>query len=686
MQHGFIATLPVVILGAFALTVLQILAWISPNSGYEAIRQVCDILQQSCYGLMSLALVLSISHRLASYYQQQSQLNFDPLILAILAMLTMVATVYQDHGSNTLNHLGVMAIAKGLFFSIIFTEIYVCITKYRLLTLSYLKENIDSSLQTAISSIWPAIITPVFVLILYGVIADFIYQFSYWFPVFIGEVDTEDGLNIVQTLQLILVNQLSWFVGIHGSSIMEMHADSIFLNDPTYVYSRQYINMFVHIGGAGCTFGLVLVLFFSKMKSSRQLGKYALLPSIFNINELLIFGLPIIFNRFLLFPFIFIPVLAACLFRLIFEFGWVQWEGGAEVWSTPVLVGGYLATGQWQGAFIQSVFILLSAAIYWPFFRRYETFKAKENHHKQLALLNSLSQSSDLMSVYYSKTEEGRFSRILVNDFRQAIHNDQLDLYYQPKVNEHGKVVGAEALIRWDHEELGFINPGVIIELSEMDGSIHFLGYWVVERCLSDMLALKKVGLKDLKISLNVSPVQFEKDQFFDDIIALIDRSSIEPSRLELEITEGKKIDLDDRVLTGLQKISNHGFHIAVDDFGMGYSSLRYLNSFPVDTLKIDGSIVKDVVESKMVQEIIGSMGTLSSSMGVSLVAEWVETSEQMRKLIVLGCHEFQGHHISPAINLHDFTAYCALQGLSSSLLKERPKDSQDSNGSRIEF
>ncbi len=362
--------------------------------------------------------------------------------------------------------------------------------------------------------------------------------------------------------------------------------------------------------------------------------------------------------------FIFIPVITACLSRLVFELDWMQWSGQSETWSTPILLGGYLVTGQWQGVVLQIVLILISFLIYRPFLLAYENNRDKENNTKQLQMLKALNNELDLESVYKSKTEMSRFSRVLLNDFREAISNDSLNLYYQPKVNSAGRVVGAEALLRWNHPRFGFINPAVIVGLSELDGSIHDLGYWVITRCLSDKLALNKAGLKDMKIALNVSPCQFERDDFFDKVITLVDRTNIPPSSLELEITEGNKINLDERVLIGLQKLSNHGFNIAVDDFGMGYTSLRYLKSFPVNTLKIDGSIVKDVNSSKIVKEIIGSMGQLAASMDVTLVAEWVENDAQMYSLGELGCHEFQGYLFSPPISLQDFTHYCGVTGV----------------------
>ncbi len=670
IQHGFIATLPVVILGAFALTFLQITSLLLTEDSVSEIRVFGDHIQRACSGVMALILVLSITHKLAKYYRQKYQLNYDPVIVAILAMVTLVAMAHLDNGLDAFQYLGVAAIGKGLFCSILFTELYVFFYRHRLFKPSYPNEAVDTALLTAIRSTWPALLAPISMLVLYSLIAESIEHFSFWFSVFVGQIDPATGLSFWQTVKLILVNQLSWFVGIHGSSIIEIQADTMFLADAGIVYSRQYINMFAHIGGAGATFGLVIALLLSKERTSNQLGRFAFIPSLFNINELLIFGLPIIFNRYLLLPFILVPILCASLFRVVFDLGWVSWSGGAESWSTPVLLGGYLATGQWQGLVLQAACILLSVSIYYPFLMRFESNRRKMVNDKQFHMLNRLNNEIDLKRIFESKSGTGRFSRALVKEFNSAISKDQIDLFYQPKVNNAGRVVGAEALLRWRHPKLGFISPGMIVALSELDGSIHDLGLWVIKRTLSDMNALNKAGLRGVKIAINVSPYQFERDDFFNDVIKLVERSRIDPGLIELEITESSKIDLGDRVLQGLQQLAEYGFHIAVDDFGMGYTSLRYLKSFPVHTLKIDGSIVRDVSNSKMVKEIIGSMGQLANSMGVNLVAEWVETDLQKMTLHELGCDEFQGYLMSPPLALKDFTKYCAVKGVDLPVVK----------------
>jgi lactose/cellobiose-specific phosphotransferase system IIC component len=643
---------------------VQLLEWVSPTLSYAGIGVISTVLQQACYGVMALILVLSITHNLALHYQQKYALTFDPLMVAILAMVTLVAMAHINYGTDFYLYLGVTSVAKGIFCSIVFTELFVFLSRYRFYKFSNLNESLDTPLLWAINSVWAAILTPCLVLILYLLVTDSLDHLSTLLPAFIGNVDANTGFTLFQTIKLIIVNQLSWFVGIHGSSIIEIKGGGFYPDEAIVVYSRQFINLFVHIGGAGCTFGLVIALFFSRFEEGRRLGRYALFPAIFNINELLIFGLPIIFNRFLFIPFLCVPIVTACLFITVFELGWIEWSGVSRSWSTPVLLGGYLSTGQWQGTVLQIVSIGFSAVIYWPFLKRYEQNREQQESAKKMDMLKKLNIEPDLKRIYESKTKMGRFSRFLLSELNDAIDKNTLSLFYQAKVNVHGKVVGAEALMRWNHKELGFISPGMIVELAETDGSIHKLGEWVIQTCLSDIAALNKAGINNVKMAVNMSPTQFEDKKFFDNIIESVSKTRVNPKQIELEITEGQEIIIDEHVLAGLNKLSDFGFSIAIDDFGMGYTSLRYLKSFPINTLKIDGSIIRDVMSSNIVQEIILSIAQLARSMNVQLVAEWVEEDEQMKKLINLGCHQFQGYLMSEAVNLHEFTKYCALTGI----------------------
>lgn len=664
LQHGFVATLPVVILGVFALTLSQMVVWFVPGLQSSALAQISEAGEQAVYGLMAVILVLSISAKLARHYQQKLSLNYDPMLVSLLAMVCLGCMVYLDYGNQFVSHLGVPSVAKALFCAIVFTEIFVFLYHNRASKFSYLNHFLATDLHVAIRSVWPALIAPILFLVLYYFLAESFSILGDWYPSFIGEVDPQTGLTWLQASKLILVNQLSWFVGVHGSSILEVYPEIILPHRPEITFSKQFIDVFVHIGGAGGTLGLVLALIVSCKRSNRKLGYYALAPSLFNINELIIFGLPIIFNRYMLIPFLLVPLMTATVFRVCFEMGWVQWQGGATIWSTPVLMGGYLATGQWQGAALQGFCILLSFSLYFPFLNFYQRKQAKDEALQCKVMLADLEAATNLSTVYASQTQQGRFSRILVADLKEDLHKGRFELHYQPKVDANYRVVGAEALFRWHHRRYGQISPTLAIKLAEISGDIHGLGERVIERSLGDLKQLKLAGIRDLKLAVNVSPIQLSHPNFVEFFLTKLKQVNVNPSAFEMEITEGQQIELTEAVLSSLQRLSNSGISIAVDDFGMGYTSLRYLKSFPVNTLKIDGSIVKDVLSSVVVQEIISSMSTLAHSMDVQMVAEWVETEDQLEKLQALGCDQYQGQLISMPITLNEFVGFCAYNGL----------------------
>ena len=670
LQHGFIATLPVVIVGVMALTLSQMVIWFLPGMEHSALVHLSEAAEQAVYGLMAIILVLSVSAKLAKHYRQSLSLNFDPMLISLLAMVSLACIAFLDYGSDFTSHLGVPSVAKALFCAIVFTEIFVFIYRHRAARLSYLNHFLTTDLHVAIRSIWPAIMGVILFLLFYYLLAECFGLVGNWFPYFIGEVDASNGLTWWQSSKLILVNQLSWFVGVHGSSIVEVYPEILLPDLPDITYSKQFIDVFVHIGGAGGTLGLVLALMVSTKRSNKKLGQYAVVPSIFNINELIIFGLPIIFNRYMFIPFILVPILTSTLFRVCFELQWIQWQGGAEIWSTPVLLGGYLATGQWQGVVLQAVCIIVSFLCYRPFLKFYQQKQAKDEANQCKSMLEKLNSEVDIRHLYGSQTRLGRFSRALMSDLKEDLERDRFEIHYQPKVEQSGRVVGAEALFRWQHKRYGTIAPALAIKLAETSGDIHYLGERVIERTLRDIKQLEIAGIRQIKLAVNVSPIQLSNPQFVDYCLGKIQQFGIDPHMFEIEITEGQQIELTELVLEGLQTLSKSGISIAVDDFGMGYTSLRYLKSFPVNTLKIDGSIVKDVLSSVVVQEIISSMSTLAHSMNVQMVAEWVETADQLEKLHDLGCDHYQGQFISMPITLTEFVRFCAFNGLSQSVKK----------------
>jgi diguanylate cyclase (GGDEF)-like protein len=230
--------------------------------------------------------------------------------------------------------------------------------------------------------------------------------------------------------------------------------------------------------------------------------------------------------------------------------------------------------------------------------------------------------------------------RIMERDLRKALPAGEFELYYQPVVNlASGDISGFEALIRWNHPEKGIVSPASFIPLAEETGFIVPLGEWVIrEACAT---AAKWPG--DLSVAVNISAAQFRNSGLMQVIVGALATSGLQPTRLEIEITETVLLQNRETTLAVLHQLRELGVRIAMDDFGTGYSSLTYLQCFPFDKIKIDRSFVKDITENAGSLNIVRAVAALAKGMGMSATAEGVETSEQLDKITCEGCTEMQG-------------------------------------------
>jgi diguanylate cyclase (GGDEF)-like protein len=236
--------------------------------------------------------------------------------------------------------------------------------------------------------------------------------------------------------------------------------------------------------------------------------------------------------------------------------------------------------------------------------------------------------------------------RRLESDLRQAMSGGELEIYYQPCLSlQSNEITGCEALLRWRHRERGMISPAEFIPIAEETGLINQLGEWVLATACKEAVGWPD----DIKLAVNVSPVQFKSGTLALKIMAALAASGLPASRLELEITEAVLIRDDETALAILHQLRAIGVQIALDDFGTGYSSLSYLQRFPFDKIKIDRCFVNDIAEASGSSSIIQAVVNIAAARSMTTTAEGVETEEQQRLLRMLGCSEMQGYLFSPA-------------------------------------
>jgi diguanylate cyclase (GGDEF)-like protein len=244
----------------------------------------------------------------------------------------------------------------------------------------------------------------------------------------------------------------------------------------------------------------------------------------------------------------------------------------------------------------------------------------------------------------------------LENEIRKALEADQFELYYQPKADaESWTLVGAEALLRWHHPERGVIAPAEFIPVAEETGLIVPIGQWVLQQACKQAKLWTESPFGDIAVAVNISSHQFQSDSLIDDVLGAALKAGIEPASLELEITESVLLQDADNTLVALNTLKRAGISLSVDDFGTGYSSLSYLKRFPIDTLKIDRSFVKDIHVDQDDAAICAAILAMAQQLGLNVVAEGVETKEQLEFLRHHGCNQIQGFLCSKPLSADQF-------------------------------
>jgi diguanylate cyclase len=247
----------------------------------------------------------------------------------------------------------------------------------------------------------------------------------------------------------------------------------------------------------------------------------------------------------------------------------------------------------------------------------------------------------------------------LESELRRALRRDELELHYQPRLDlDDGHIVGLEALVRWRHGERGLLPPSEFVPLAEQSGLIVPLGYWVISRALRDMQDLRERGLPPLHMAVNLSFRQFQDSQLLSTLSRLIAERGVDAQWLEFELTETAVMRRSDLVKQTMDALGRLGVRFSLDDFGTGFSSFVHLNSLPIALLKIDKSFVGGMEEREENRKLVHAMINLAHNLNLEVVAEGVETAEQLALLRLFGCDQAQGYLISKPLPLPELVDY----------------------------
>lgn len=666
IHQALTTMIPFIMAGALSYAIINL-----PIPAYQTLLEqsymkwfavLMNSVNYGSYHFFAPVFVVSISHS----YVMHRKIASDKEIFYIISALGAFATALNmPHNDFSMSYLGIEGCFQALVVGFFTCEIFYFWDTKWLSKEEKRRTGIEIISEYAIRMIFP------FVMIMgFWACVNYVIELGF------DAVNLQDfvnrgiwGLfkdvsdNYAGAVLFTMVLHLLWLFGFHGGWVLEPISVSHFSNiGSDIIFSKEMLDVFVVMGGCGTTICvLITILLFSKKKRLRRLAVTGVFPALFNINEILNFGIPIVLNPILGIPFILVPFEAISISYLAIYTGFCPPVTNEIVWSTPVFYSGYLATGSWKGVLIQLIIIVTGIATYYPFLRANE--KMHELHMRQrlselISQLKQMERDGIAPNFLEQNNNEGLLAKMLLRDLKKAIRYKKLYLLYQPQTDNTGRCIGAEALIRWEHPMFGMIYPPLLIYLAKAGGVLP-----EVEAQLYDMscAAIKKTeleGLDDFKISINITAKSLGWEEMEERLDGCLKQYGVKAERLWLEITEQDVLFNSMSALDKISRLREKGHHFLIDDFGMGHTSLIYLQSNLFDVVKIDGSLTKHIEDNITNQKIISSIVSLGKELNVNTIAEFVETQEEKNKLEELGCFWYQGYLYSPAIPLDDFITY----------------------------
>ncbi len=665
VRRGLTMMIPFVLVGGISCALLN-LPFVDYSSSFiqnnfKWLLVILNSIYEGTFGIFSLAMVIVFG---ISYAMERNELADKIAMYVVVSLGAYGAQLYIGTPHFSIESLGTKGSFSAIVVSLLSCYLYDKLKRISMLAIKKYTTGMESVCANAISTIIPMIF------IVAGVMS--ISQLLEWsFGVhgvqelfsniacgLFENMSTSFGAGILYTIIL----HLLWALGFHGSHVLEPVAQTTFANATgEAVFSKSFFDTYIVMGGCGatiCVF-LVLIIFYRK----ERLGNIAKLSAptiIFNLNEVLNFGIPIILNPIMLIPFVLTPIVLFFIAYFATAIGLVPQLVQEIPWSTPIFISGYLATDSVRGVILQIVCVGVGMCIYYPFIKMHKYIQDRYTRDKIGVLVDELikKQEEEEQPSFMTRADSlGSISRMLVEDLKTAIKRDELYLLYQPQVDVSGKCIGAEALIRWNHPSYGMIFPPLIIYLAKEGGMLPDL-----EKKLFDMAcaSIKKVSDdygKDFKISVNITAKSLLWD--VEECIAdTMKKYDVEAKNLWIEITEQDVLTNSKIVFDKLRRLDEKGHTLLIDDFGMGHTSLMYLQYGFFKVVKLDGSLVKNITENKTNEKIVASVVELGHELNVKTIAEFVEKIEQRDKLSELGCNWYQGYYYSKPVDFEQFVSY----------------------------
>lgn len=658
VRQGMVMMIPIWVSSAVALMLSSL-----PFPGYQTflnslwngrIAAFLGFIRSASEGSLAIGLALTTCF---SYAMQREKSREDAVTVMLTATVSLIAFSGIPQGNVSIESFGshntfaALVIALGccvLFFKIKDTGFFC---------MRWRGIGADACYAKAVSGVVPALLVVAFFAMLHQVFVAVFHVDSLQeiLEISVRKLIDPDNNSLPAAIFILLLAHGMWLVGIHGSYVLgSVIYENFGVISEEAVYNKTFQDVFVCMGGTGSVLCLVAaILLFSKKGNIKNIAKLSFPTVIFNISEIIAFGLPVILNPIFVIPYLLVPVVMCVISYAAVYIGIVPHVMTEVEWTTPVFLSGYLATGSAAGSILQAVCLAAGVLIYLPFLRLFEEQRERQmvkNVNELTEELRRQEEANAIMPLTERKDVLGWTAKILAEDLKDAIRDRKLFFLYQPQMNARGECIGAEALIRWVHPIAGLIYPPLVIALAREEKLLHDIEAYMFDEAAHTISEIEKEIHTEFKISVNITNESLLWDDLESCIADKVSKYHIAPARLWLEITEQDALISSREVLDKMRRIKEKGHKFLIDDFGMGHTSLLYLRTNYFGVVKLDGSLTKDVLKNDRNKGIITAITELGKSLHFETIAEFVETKEQKNLLLALGCDAFQGYYYSKPI------------------------------------
>lgn len=675
IRNGLVMITPILLIGSFSVLLgsLPIAAYQNfiTNFANGIFKKIFSFVQNGTVGFLAVYLNFAISICYSRQFQSSKHFNYGPSITSLICFCIFSGMLQENF---TMSAFGAQGVFTAVVSSLAASALYCALEKRMRKSVRLYADGVDEEFNRAILMMFPmGVVVLVFAVTNLIFVETFqVTGFQMLFSETLNHLFDNMGRSLGSMLLFTILTSLLWVFGIHGNDVLEPVSQNFFIpamemnqqliangEQATEIFSKTFYDCFTLMGGTGNAVSLLIALvLFSKRRSNKKLARYAAVPMMFNISEIMVFGLPVVFNPIMAIPFVLTPVVLVLVSTFAIQSGLVPIPIETVGWTTPAILSGYMATGSVNGSILQIVNIVIGVMIYRPFVKMYDEEKdrdAKKRMDKLVDILRQSESSDEPVELLTLKSSAGEVAKGIVEDMQYRLAKELPRLYYQPQFDHLGNCIGAEALLRWEHSTYGMLFPPLVVKLASEAGMLKELEKGVFKAVINDMDRIKEVLGEDTKVSVNVTGINIQTEEFEAFLKELKENYPTHSKSICIEITEQTALRFNESLTERLTRIHDMGYSLAIDDFSMGSTSIKYLQTSVFDLVKLDGALSRDVLTNPRSREIIASITGLTKNFGIRVLAEYVENEKQRKALEEINCCLYQGYLYSPAVPVDEF-------------------------------